>query len=298
MSDVKLFIGSSGTSVEAGRLIRDRLQELGCASVTVWNESIFTLNLGVLERLLSAVNEFDFGVMIWGPDDVTASKGESGVSPRDNVIFECGLFMGKLGRERVFIVYDKDENVKIPSDFAGITLAHYYSSLIKTDGKSAVMDACDKIAAAIKRVGRTEFVGEWRSRFVKNAEPGHPEIIDDLYIVPWRDGVLINSLGSKIEPYTAQGRIYGNQVIGDWQHKSGENFVDGTFMLVVNPRATVLYGYCTGRDERGGMIFATWVLAKKEGLAEDEIKKNLGWGQRELRLHTMKLPLTASGNVT
>ena len=293
MSPVKLFIGSSGSSVRVADLIANRLERMGSAKVRVWNEGVFTLNQGVLERLVEIVQEYDFAVMIWGPDDVTESKGEFAASPRDNVIFECGLFMGVLGKGRVFIVYDSNVMIKVPSDFAGITLGHYDGSRIKDDGESAIRNASDQIAAEIGRPRQPELVGEWRSRFVKRAEPGHPEIIDDLQVVPWRDGILIDSLASKIEPYSAYGRVINNQVIGEWHHKSGENFVSGTFMLVVSPRANVLYGYCTGQDENYGMVFATWVMARK-GSDENEISRLLNWGQETLRDHTTGLPLQVS----
>jgi hypothetical protein len=44
-------------------------------------------------------------------------KGQFAASPRDNVIFECGLFMGVLGKDRIFIVCDSNANIKVPSDF-------------------------------------------------------------------------------------------------------------------------------------------------------------------------------------
>jgi predicted nucleotide-binding protein len=59
---------------------------------------VFGLNQGILDRLLSAANQFDFAILIWAGDDVTESKGLFKVSPRDNVIFECGLFMGAIGK--------------------------------------------------------------------------------------------------------------------------------------------------------------------------------------------------------
>ncbi len=47
------------------------------------------------------------------------------LSPRDNVIFELGLFMGFLGRDRTIIVYDRTADLKIPTDFAEVTTATY-----------------------------------------------------------------------------------------------------------------------------------------------------------------------------
>lgn len=290
MSEINLFIASSGASVQVARLIADNLEARGCAIARVWDEGVFTLNQGVLERLFDIVSQYDFAVMIWGPDDVIESRGESAASPRDNVMFECGLFMGRLGRERVFIVCDKSANVKVPSDFAGITLAYYDGVRIdRNEGDAAVRSACDRIESAIKTIRFPEFVGAWRSRFIMTANLDHQEVIDDLAITPSREGILINSLASKTEPYTAHGRINGNQVIGEWRHKRGENFVEGVFMLVVNPRADIMYGYCTGRNESGAMIFATWVLVKSGELTGDEVTKRFNWGQKALKDYTMTL---------
>src|SRR5829696_1641972 len=104
MAKQKLFIGSSQANIAVARLVANRLEGDGSAEVTVWNEGVFSLNKGFLEKLLALLSEFDFAVLIWAPDDITESKGESKASPRDNVIFECGLFMGAVGRDRVFII--------------------------------------------------------------------------------------------------------------------------------------------------------------------------------------------------
>ena len=54
--------------------------------------------------------------MVMSPDDLLESRSQSYASATDNVIFELGLFMGKLGRSRVFIVHEQDANLKLRYD--------------------------------------------------------------------------------------------------------------------------------------------------------------------------------------
>jgi len=102
----RIFIGSSQQNVTVARLIRDRLEVDHSINVRIWDEGVFGVGQGILERLVAEVGNYDFAVLVWGEDDITESKGESRASPRDNVIFECGLFIGAIGRDRIFIVRD------------------------------------------------------------------------------------------------------------------------------------------------------------------------------------------------
>jgi hypothetical protein len=94
----------------------------------MWDgQEIFGLNRSALESLLNALTSVDFAVLILTPDDVLVSRGIRKKSPRDNVLFELGLFMGNLGRDRTFVILDPDK-VKISTDWAGITVATYDST--------------------------------------------------------------------------------------------------------------------------------------------------------------------------
>ena len=62
-----------------------------------------------------------FAVVLLTPDDVGATKAEA-TSPRprarQNVVFELGFFIGKLGRQNVCALYKS--GVEIPSDYQGV----------------------------------------------------------------------------------------------------------------------------------------------------------------------------------
>jgi predicted nucleotide-binding protein len=68
-----------------------------------------------LESLVETAATLDFAALVLTPDDLIESKGKTMNSPRDNVLFELGLFMGRLGRDRTFVVYNRDVPIKLPS---------------------------------------------------------------------------------------------------------------------------------------------------------------------------------------
>lgn len=80
---------------------------------------------GTLESLVNALDDFDFAVLVLTADDLTTSRDVTTSTPRDNVLFELGLFMGAFGRSRTFIVYDRTAGLKLPSDLAGVSAATF-----------------------------------------------------------------------------------------------------------------------------------------------------------------------------
>ena len=119
----RVFIGSS---VE-GLAIAEHIQ-LGLdyhAECTLWSQGVFGLSGGTLESLLKAVRDYTFAVLVLTPDDLVQKRSVPKNSPRDNVLFELGLFMGALGRERTYIVYCRDTAIELPTDLAGVTAATF-----------------------------------------------------------------------------------------------------------------------------------------------------------------------------
>ena len=80
---------------------------------------------GNLENLLSAVNNYDFACILATPDDAVVSRDVEYFAPRDNLLFEFGLFLEGLGRDRVFLIHPRMPGMKLPSDLLGIALLDY-----------------------------------------------------------------------------------------------------------------------------------------------------------------------------
>jgi hypothetical protein len=118
-----VFIGSSDEAINVADAFQSHLEDV--AVVMPWRYGIFKSGQYILESLIRALETVDFAVLILTPDDLVESRGGTSHSPRDNVIFEIGLCIGRLGRERVFIVSERNSNLKIPSDLLGVKTIQY-----------------------------------------------------------------------------------------------------------------------------------------------------------------------------
>lgn len=121
-----VFIGSSTEAKRVANYLKDGLDHSGdCGEVTVWTQGVFGVSEYVLDDLAQQAGAADFAVLVVTPDDVVSSRGTDSPAPRDNVIFEAGLFMGALGRRRTFLVVEG--RLRLPSDLAGLTWVPYIS---------------------------------------------------------------------------------------------------------------------------------------------------------------------------
>jgi hypothetical protein len=152
-----LFIGSSSEGLEAARAIEVNLHK--DAEVTLWNEGVFGLNTGTLEALVNALDRFDFAILVITPDDVVTNRTITAQAPRDNVMFELGLFMGRLGRSRTFAVCSASQDMRLPTDLAGVTLASFDDDRIDRNLIAAVSPACTMIRQSLRDLGVSETKG-------------------------------------------------------------------------------------------------------------------------------------------
>src|SRR3954447_19463502 len=97
-----LFVGSSSEGLEFARAVRSLLEQ--DAEVTLWNEGFFALGNTFIESLVNSLHRFDFATVVLTPDDMIKSREVTTLGPRDNALFELGLFIGRLGRERTFVI--------------------------------------------------------------------------------------------------------------------------------------------------------------------------------------------------
>jgi CRP/FNR family cyclic AMP-dependent transcriptional regulator len=119
-----LFVGSSVEGLAVAREVQAQMKRDHLA-VKLWTGDVFGPSGVPVDDLLKQVAEADFALFVFGPDDKVASRHKDYEAPRDNVIFEMGLFMGHLGRRRTFMLKEQASDLKIPSDLLGITPITY-----------------------------------------------------------------------------------------------------------------------------------------------------------------------------
>lgn len=146
----RIFIGSSSEKLKIARAIAGDLST--DHEPTVWNEGIFDLSKDILSGLLDRLDHSDAAVFVLAPDDMTRLREETYKSARDNVVFELGLFIGRLGRERTYFVVPRGEtNLRLPTDLLGLVAASYDPARSDGNWSAAVAPACDQIRSALEK---------------------------------------------------------------------------------------------------------------------------------------------------
>src|SRR5262245_44853184 len=127
MDKPRIFLGSSAKQEKLLQALTRGLEDV--AHVEPWTTS-FGPGTTALERLLQLTHEVDFAAFVFARDDWTTNSppasdpaGPGQASPRDNVVFEAGLFGGALGMRRTFILHASGS--KLPSDLLGLTTVRY-----------------------------------------------------------------------------------------------------------------------------------------------------------------------------
>jgi CRP/FNR family transcriptional regulator, cyclic AMP receptor protein len=145
-----LFVGCSVESLKIAQEIQLGLKH-DDVEVVIWTDGVFGPSGIPLDDLLKMVNESDFAVFIVSADDAVISRNREYHAPRDNTVFELGLFMSKLERSRTFIVREQDSDVKIPTDLLGITPLTYVKS--SRNLTTAMAPVCTELRKAIGGLG-------------------------------------------------------------------------------------------------------------------------------------------------
>jgi predicted nucleotide-binding protein len=153
ITKTKIFIGSSTDGLKYAEAIKKVLegQKLNY-DVDIWDDVFGKENLTNIELLEKTVDQYKFSIFIFSPDDTIRMSNAADLKkmPRDNVIFEYGLFMGKNGRPNTFFIAPSNrKDLHILSDIDGLICMSYEDNANKV---SAVRSLCTTISEAIQKL--------------------------------------------------------------------------------------------------------------------------------------------------
>jgi len=148
---IRVFIISSTEALYIAREIQSHFEH-DKFSVELWTDGVFKASSYPIESLEQAVGDADFAITIAQPDDLMNIRGQTKQVPRDNVIFELGFFIGRLGRKRTFLLEPRGEDVKLPTDLSGlITITYQHGN--PNDLPSLLGPVCNRIRKIINDLG-------------------------------------------------------------------------------------------------------------------------------------------------
>jgi Predicted nucleotide-binding protein containing TIR-like domain len=147
----RVFVGSSVESLDVAYAVQENLEY--DSEVTVWSQGVFDLSKTTLESLLNALDSFDFAVFVFAPDDVVKIRRQRSNAVRDNVIYELGLFTGRLGKDRTFIIAPRGvDDLRFPTDLLGVTPGLFEPKRKDKNLVAALGPACTKLKRAFGKV--------------------------------------------------------------------------------------------------------------------------------------------------
>ena len=188
MNKPRIFLGSSGKQEKLLQSLERGLEAV--AQVVPWTTS-FNPGTTTLERLVELSTEVDFAAFVFARDDWTTvsssaapSPGSGQASPRDNVVFEAGLFGGVLGMRRTFILHAS--GAKLPTDLLGLTSIRY-----SAETAAEMRTVNQKLRKAIEHEGRlADIEGFWWQYSLTELSRQEPSALSLLRISRDRDGAL------------------------------------------------------------------------------------------------------------
>lgn len=213
MKNPRLFIGSSSESYDVASACNACLDRK--VEVTIWDK-IFNSGGDTLTSLTNKAKDVDFALFIFRPEDLTVMRDNPKPTVRDNVIFELGLFIGALGKERCFILKPRNEDLHMPTDLLGINVNDYDPDRSDGDLESAVNAACTRFLKQINELG--SFHSKFRddlhlpSNILKSSKNAPKHVVSEPMITILGNLLSTVTDNDSISSFSISGRLQPHQL--------------------------------------------------------------------------------------
>src|SRR5205085_435222 len=164
----KLFIGSSSQARPLTEAIIEQLKGDDLpVDIVAWYEARAWGSLrSTLQQLIDTAADYSYAVMVGWPDDLICKDNREMWAVRGNVVFELGLFLSAIGRDKTFMVMPRDSgkpgSVFLPTDLNGQYVIHAYSLVPEENNLFSFKD-----------VDVSELVGRIQKDLRESARPPH-----------------------------------------------------------------------------------------------------------------------------
>jgi hypothetical protein len=181
---IRVFVASSSEQIATAQMVADSIkaadqkEKKPMLEVYTWQEGVFSFSSAYIESLENELDRADFAIVVLTADDSGSVRKTEVNLPRDNVIFELGLFAGRLGRKRCFFFIDGESDTKIASDLSGVKPVKFYENTRAEDaGKPSLKYQSEIVRYQMLQLGprykpsrQTRALQEERWRFCSRIE--------------------------------------------------------------------------------------------------------------------------------
>lgn len=246
----ELFIGSSVEGLKIAEAIQTKLNHQ--FNIDLWTDGIFNIGNTTIDDLIEKLSKSDFGIFVFSDDDITKIRKTEYSTVRDNVLYELGLYTGKLGRYNTFIIKPSDSNnLHLPSDLSGIYIGAYDSDRLDNP-ESAVSTFSSQIKRQVFNNSKYVLNGKWNFSWeVKDSNDYNQTIIEELDVFHYENTIkFIHVIGS--EKYVFRAEFKNPYLTGTWKDFKGVGY-EGTFQMKLNGQGNKFEGMWMGWSNSGNI---------------------------------------------
>ena len=171
----------------------------------------------------------DFAIFVFSPDDISIMRDNMDQVVRDNVLFELGLFIGRLGQERCFFLVPDSGSMRLPTDLFGVNPTRYESGRSDSNWEAAVNPACMQILRVVNQLksfqdtvdldSASNQIPPLPSTAINNITPNNPATLltKKLTMEPYKKSFLLkgDTLKHK-DRFKALGYLSYNKSLDGW----------------------------------------------------------------------------------
>lgn len=257
----RMFIGSSVEQLPLAKAIQNNLQHT--VASTIWHQGVFKPSKSTLDCLQNASSQFDFALFIFKPDDVLKLRDKTYEAVRDNVLFELGLFIGLLGKERNFCLAPMKcaPDLRVASDLIGFTPITFEDDPNQENKMALLGPASNELEDTIQIACKDSFLSgewkqEWRVKTSKNFKKSNPSKA----LVQHTGNRFKTIIESSSQRYEIEGVVERDKFItGKWTDKLKGASYFGSFQLAICPTHKKLVGKWVGFNSSNQVQSGDWV---------------------------------------